>query len=100
MNTITKSWKGTESLWIVFWIHNTLIGFFVEKIAEGLELNGTEWLYYFLSALSVAWAIWASVSLWRCAFNSSWRGWGYLVRLILSLIIVLILIAFGNEIQF
>jgi hypothetical protein len=80
LKAILASWKGHERLWKVFWIYNwlcgTAVGIGVEAAAKVLP-----WPALLVIAVFVLiWAVWVTVSLWRCAFNASWRGWGYLVR--------------------
>ena len=42
--------------------------------------------------LWLIYAIYASVAIWRCAFNTSWSGWGYLARAWLILVLIVIVL--------
>jgi hypothetical protein len=35
------------------------------------------------------------VSLWNCAFNVEWRGWGYAARVLVAFPIVGVIISLG-----
>jgi len=89
MNEIKKSWKGEEKLWKVFWIYNFLLGGLINIGIGQTEKLEAEYMLWFLIIVTLIWVVWVSVSLWRCAFNASWKGWGYIVRgfLVLSLVI-------------
>jgi hypothetical protein len=92
MNEIAKAWRGEERLWKVFWIYNFLIG-----IAMGMPIEYIENLIalsIFFIAVFLPWGVWVTVSMWRCAFNSGWRGWGYIVRgiVILALVAIVLMI--------
>ena len=32
--------------------------------------------------------LWALISLWKSAFNSNWKGWGYIVRVLCVIFLV------------
>ena len=40
-----------------------------------------KWLEAPLAIIDFVWFVWLTVSIWRCAMNSGWRGWGVLARL-------------------
>ena len=80
LDFVRSSWDGSERLWKVFWIYGVMAGtaigtgvHFASKVLSVPEL-------LLVTATALSWALWVTVSLWRCAFNSSWRGWGYGVR--------------------
>lgn len=88
LNAIRASWSGNERLWKVFWIYNWLFGTAI-GIGSEAAANVLPWpALLVIGLLTVAWAIWITVSLWRCAFNASWRGWGYIVRAIVVVSVV------------
>ena len=80
-----KAWQGGERLWKVFWVYYLLVAVLI-GFGSGLAV----WLdFQFPGLASLAalfgvavfiWVIWAYVSLWRCALNVQWLGWGYIVR--------------------
>ena len=81
---ITEAWQGHEKIWKVFWIYHVLVSVSV-GIALESYLNAFLWkaglavsVAFLIAAL--VWVVWCYVSLWRCAFNSRWSGWGYIVR--------------------
>ena len=80
--SLRAHWEGKASLASAYW----LVG-----VAGGIVFG---FLFNLLASSSaiflivIAWfpyIIFASVSIWRCAWNSSWRGWGYLARTIVVL---------------
>ena len=75
--SLKAHWEGKASLASAYW----LVG-----VAGGIVFG---FLFNLLASSSaiflivIAWfpyIIFATVSIWRCAWNSSWRGWGYLAR--------------------
>ena len=79
LEPIIAAWSGKEKLWKVFWLYNfilgTAIGYAIDYVA-GLGLI----IEIAVFTVVLIWAIWVLVALWRCAFNSRWRGWGYVCR--------------------
>lgn len=85
---IMKARNGEERLWIVFWLYNVL-GIFLFRILFALldivltEKNARMGMLIFACVfvvLVIVYFIWALASLWKCAFNVGWKGWGYLGR--------------------
>jgi hypothetical protein len=99
MNIFHASWAGNEPLWRVFWLYYWLLGSFLGFIAGIFA--------YFLPAPALIalfpWSVWVLVSMWRCAFNTSWRGWGYIVRINVvfcaSLVAALVISAFRESLK-
>ena len=79
---LSAAWKGNEKLWKVFWIYQWLFGITLSSawvvsedfsvLAEGVVL-----------VVLAVWFVWVAVAQWRCSWNASWRGWGYVVRVLL-----------------
>jgi hypothetical protein len=94
MELIKNNFLGKTPLWQVFWIHNMLIGgllqFFVDKVGPHLPTVPL----YIIIAFTVVYSIWVFAGMWQCAFNASWRGWGYIIRGFYVLIIGLVIISF------
>lgn len=79
--------KGKEKLWKVFWLWFVavwcVLGILFEFLAPYALTNDTfmhYWLQWVFLVLMV-YMVWILMSLWHCAFNATWKGWGYLVRL-------------------
>lgn len=93
MNQIKKAWRGQERLWKVFWIYNVLVGIVINLVASFLEsadvvIHGV-WLLF-----SLVYTVWILVSEWRCAFNVDWKFWGYVIRVLIVSIPVLLVLGF------
>jgi hypothetical protein len=103
LNYIKQCWKGEEKLWKVFWIWNILVGFLLTAFiqitivitvfpaAMQIALNknleavtfpklALAFLGIVIFLLSLAYDIWALVSLWRSAFNCTKKVYGYIAR--------------------
>ena len=87
--------RGQERLTIVFWGYYMVGGIvaiilpFV--IAEPLYHRGFPmWFFTLLAALQSLYLLWAHISLWTCAFNSSSRVWGYLARSYVSIVVAVL----------
>ena len=105
---IQRIWNGKEKLWKVFWIWNFLIFnifdvlavliFFVAIfpaqmywVAQNDPSVSVSYSFTFIDMsfailgfcfilFMLAYTVWALVALWRSAFNSSKRAYGYLAR--------------------
>ena len=106
---IKKNWNGEEKLWKVFWIWNFIIYHLLDTLAifvfittlfpvqfywavkkepsmnVGYSLEAHDILLFIVGIcfilFIVFYTIWIFVSLWRSAFNSSKRIYGYLARM-------------------
>ena len=96
MRTVSDSWNGVEDLWVVFWVHNILLGGIISYVIDSLEDQGIDPLYGMFTLFALVWSIWVTVALWRCAFNSKWQGWGYIVRAVIGLCIAVLMVAIVN----
>jgi hypothetical protein len=86
---VATCWRGGERLWKVFWLFGVAgaaaVGYVVGQV-EGVVRSSPMWIgvgliFWGLAAVaSVAYQVWAYVSIWRCAFNADWKGWGYIAR--------------------
>jgi hypothetical protein len=79
---VRSAWHGDTHLWKAFWLY------FFMGLISGVLISGYVFglvgLPYFAVWIVIAPAVvWAAVSVWRCAFNSRWRGWGYIARAVL-----------------
>ncbi len=97
-----RYWRGQGRLVIAFWIIG-VIGAIVLNVVQQVMIALGLMLYYFEKAgastvtpliyaafgLWIVYAIYASVSIWRCAFNTSWPAWGYLARGCVILVLTL-----------
>ena len=92
-SVIRNSWHGAEELWKVFWLYNFLLGFLIGVVAMLLEPIIPIWV---LMPFTIVWGVWVFVSLWRCAFNAEWQGWGYIVRVLVALSLVSVVIDLAN----
>lgn len=84
---IRGAWKGEERLWIVFWVYFWLIGIVV-SVGSGFLADAGLLAELVAGVLGAAWLVWIAVSQWRCSSNTSWRGWGYVVRVLVVFSVV------------
>ena len=82
-NIFRRAWKGQERLWKAYWGHLWLGTFIASSAAIILlpiaALFDISLLITLIPVLP--YTAFATVCVWRCAFNSDWRGWGYLARI-------------------
>ena len=86
---VATCWRGGERLWKVFWLFGVVgaaaVGYVV-GLVEGVVRSSPMWIgagvmFWGLAVVaSVAYQVWAYVSIWRCAFNAGWKGWGAIAR--------------------
>ena len=97
MNILLRAWRGEERLWVVFWIYNLLFSFVLNWYLDNVQISVESgfFVYWFIPCVAV-YIAWISVSLWRCAFNVSFRFVGYAVRFSIILPIVFIVIVMAG----
>lgn len=86
MNFVKRAWRGEEKLWKIFWIFGVAFGFAYNYL---LSLFSGGAVFWALVALFIVYDIWLSVALWRCAFNSGLKIWGYIARIIAVILIIM-----------
>jgi len=70
-------WRGKASLASAYWLIGALGGLLFSMLANMLSATPIVLLVF------LAWipySVFALVSIWRCAWNTNWNGWGYLAR--------------------
>lgn len=79
---LIRLWRGEEALWKAYWLIGVLGGWAVQTVAANLV--GFE-IVPVLPAIGGAliYAAYVFVAIWRCAFNTDHRIWGYLARAVL-----------------
>jgi hypothetical protein len=82
---ILAAFRGQERLVIVFWAYYVGLGFIMGMIAGiffgiASETGHTSIGVVSLIFILLPYYLWAMWSLWACAFNAQWKGWGYVVR--------------------
>jgi len=88
MEFITDSLKGREPLWKVFWLYTVLLGV-VLTVIFGTVIDGLGTIGWTLVVvLSALWGLWVLIAVWQCAFQTEWRGWAYLARTGVILIVI------------
>ena len=99
MKEVVMAWKGEEKLWKVFWLYNVLLGICFSKAFDFVPEESVS-LTLILLALALIWTVWVMVSLWRCSFNTRWKGWGYLARaLVITMAAIIIWAGIGAAIK-
>ena len=75
--------RGRELPVVVFWCY-CMAGMALATMFLGMFVMGaakSDRAIYVAGILFVAYAAWAHVSLWTCAFNARRRAWGYVARI-------------------
>jgi hypothetical protein len=104
MARVSRAVSGKERAVIVFWaycIAGTLIAGVLMFLAFRLVPTRDRSLGSLVTgALFVAYFLWAHVSLWTCAFNVEWRGWGYAARCYVVVVVVLYFVGVTQNFEF
>lgn len=95
---VNKAWKGEERAWKVFWIYSLVLGFLFEKLLEVIVKLDNGYLTILYAIVILVWIVWCSASMWKCAFNTNWKYWGYLTRGLMVLIPVSIIVLIAADI--
>jgi len=96
MGWLTRCWNGEEEIWKLVWIYGVFLVFLSQVAVVALRLlssvaldNPAAYEGKIFIWLEVFYCLWMLVSLWRCAFNADWNLWGYCVRTIVILYVLL-----------
>lgn len=101
-----RALKGLLPLWVAFWFgfifgHGIIIAFSVGAILIGTILGMTLGSGLVTESTTTAWlmggtialvaglfALWSTISVWRCAKNAKLKRWGYISRAVVSMYLV------------
>lgn len=83
-NYFSRALLGKQKLWTVFWPFAAFQGLALDPLYGEAALaamthsaDPTQWI--FLAVLLIP-QTYIFVSIWTCAMNSDWKGWGWLAR--------------------
>ena len=83
-----RFWRGREKLWKAYWLVGVVGGWLFASLVKHLALSG--WLSAVPAiGLLAVYSLFSAVAIWRSAFNTGWRGWGYIARAVIVLSAVL-----------
>ncbi len=92
--TVGEFWDGkatlTEAFWGV-WVFGGVMAVVAQIVVGNVLLlltGGSEAVLVVPYAGWLAWVAFASVSVWRCAFNTRRKVWGYVVRGIVAVAVL------------
>jgi hypothetical protein len=94
VSAMKGAWIGRQKLWKVFWLYGVSLGAAIALILSQIQ-SSSAITFLPVYVFAVCWWFWVSVSLWNCAFNVEWRGWGYAARVLVAFPIVGVIISFG-----
>lgn len=93
MDFLKRPWKGESKLWLVFWVYG--IAFSIAfKLASFVILVAQPAIWPVIVAFALVYTLWWYVSLWRCAFNTRWKFFGYLARIWVIVAPLLVILSF------
>ena len=91
--SLRAHWNGQASLASAYWLIGVLGGV-VFSVLFNLLASSPIALLIFL--VWVPYTVFALVSIWRCAWNTSWKGWGYIARALVLLNVLSVLGALAS----
>ena len=80
--SLRAHWQGQASLASAYWLIG-MLGSLVFALLFNLLGSQQAALLVFLAW--IPYTVFALVSIWRCAWNTSWKGWGYIARALVLL---------------
>ena len=91
-HSLRAYWEGRASLASAFGlvgiIGSFVIGLVVALVISFAETQGWAILYRIADILNFVYLVFVSVSIWRCAWNTSWKVWGYIARSIVIINVI------------
>lgn len=102
-SVFARCWSGHARLWEAFWLIGVvgqcvlsgllgLFGFVVFVYAKYIQPSILLPLLYASSATGIAYTIYSSICIWRCANNTGIVIWTYLSRCVAGFVLALMLI--------
>jgi len=99
-----RGWNGEEPLWKIVWIYGVVLCLLAKaavpvlRVTEHVDLdNPVGAQVCFIGWTQALYCGWMLVALWRCAFNAKREIWGYLVRPLVVLYILLFFVVSSIE---
>ena len=95
-NPLRLAWQGRERLWVAYWVILGM-GTFLAASVSMLLLPLIAWFnmpLIYVGVLTIPYMVFGAICVWRCAFNSGARVWGYLARLSLFGLPLTLLLAY------
>ncbi len=83
--SLRAHWDGRASLASAYWFVGVLGSLVLSFVVYFIDLLGWPSLSIAVRVMFVAYIVFALVSVWRCAWNTSWKPWGYIARTIVAL---------------
>lgn len=84
MEWMKRALRGEEMLWKVFWIYGIVFGLVLAGLRFAV-ISFSPMASMPLLGVQLVYLVWISISIWRCAFNVDWHGWGYIARILVVL---------------
>jgi hypothetical protein len=81
-------WEGKASLasaWGLWIALNIVASSVVNLIIEDLESPVVD---FALAIIALPFGAFVLISIWRCAWNTGWKGWGYISRTFVAAIVI------------
>ena len=83
-NYFTRAFTGKQKLWTVFWPLAIFQGLVLDPLYGEAALSAMtstgDLLQWGLLLLLLIPQAFIFISVWTCAFNTAWAGWGWLAR--------------------
>jgi hypothetical protein len=91
-------WSGRKPLWGAYWLIGVIgiplalsIGLLAGLLLTKPKLESDDGFILFVAITLVVFTpyfIFACVSIWRCANNVGWKGWGVLARIVVAALVL------------
>ena len=78
-------WKGKASLASAYWILGFLGNLVLTVIYRLIAVQESSLLNSIFLLISTIYSVFTCISIWRCAWNTSWKGWGYIARAFIAI---------------
>ena len=87
-----KAISGKEQLWKVYAFYFAIPGLLLYFVKLAMPI--TPYSIISVSVALILWCVFICVALWRCAFNTKYKGLGYLARITTLPLLVVLLTSF------
>jgi hypothetical protein len=83
--SLRSYWEGKASLASAYWLLGGLGNLVLTVIYKIIATQESLFLNSIFLLIFTAYSVFTGISIWCCAWNTSWKGWGYIARAFIAI---------------
>jgi len=89
-DSLRGHWQGRATLFSAYWFLGVLGNIVFSAIAKVLAFQELHIVSVVFGMMWIAYSVFALTSIWRCSWNTSWKGWGYIARTFVVIHVIIV----------